>query len=697
MKQYLKQLKQKCSAKKVGMAASSLLLQWIVSCVIYFFMEAYSRHSFWDGWRFLHEKTAVFFYNTGFLFVSSILVYAFRRRWFARAIWGTFWALLGIINGNVLAKRVTPFTGPDLRLLGDAQEIANKYLTKGFMITAVVSAVVVVSLLLIIYRKAPKHQGKMHRLPVLLAFAVSVLGFHGITKLAIQNRVLSTYFGNIAFAYQDYGYPYCLWTTLFNVGIDKPNNYNKANMQKLAAGIQKKEEVPEVKPNVIIVQLESFFDPNEVRGLSFNESVLPYFKKYSEKFSSGYLKVPVVGAGTANTEFEVVSGMSLRYFGPGEYPYKGILKKETSESLAYTLKSIGYATHAIHNNTAGFYGRDNVFPNLGFDTFQSKEYMDQSNKTPLGWLKDGILTKEIKKSLDSTPNKQDFVFTISVQGHGSYPAKKVLQNPPIKVTGIKSHMEDLRYSWEYYANQVHEMDVFVNDLIKMLEDRGEPTILAFYGDHLPTMNLASDDMKNRYLFQTPYLIWDNMGLKQKKTNLATYQLGAEMLARVGIRTGELTRFHQQRKNTKNYMSDLEMLQYDILYGKQYIYDGHKPYFRTAMKMGVEPITITKLQNGPQHTDSDGKTAANAYVYGKNFTEHSKVFINGKYQNTTFLSSQMLLLKDNSFKEGDYVLIQQATGKPNEFIRLSENAGVTILSTEDGRYYHEKNNQSNKAS
>ena len=76
-----------------------------------------------------------------------------------------------------------------------------------------------------------------------------------------------------------------------------------------------------------------------------------------KEYSSGYYKVPSVGAGTANTEFESITGMSLHYFGPGEYPYKSILKETTCESAPYVLKSLGYRTHAIHNNEANFYGR----------------------------------------------------------------------------------------------------------------------------------------------------------------------------------------------------------------------------------------------------------------------------------------------------------------------------------------------------
>lgn len=73
-----------------------------------------------------------------------------------------------------------------------------------------------------------------------------------------------------------------------------------------------------------------------------------------EQYPSGYLDVPIVGAGTVNTEFEVMTGMNLDDFGPGEYPFKTILKETTCESIAYNLKEYGYATHAIHDNTATF-------------------------------------------------------------------------------------------------------------------------------------------------------------------------------------------------------------------------------------------------------------------------------------------------------------------------------------------------------
>ena len=75
---------------------------------------------------------------------------------------------------------------------------------------------------------------------------------------------------------------------------------------------------------------------------------MPVFTSLKDNYSSGYLLTPSFGAGTANTEFEVLTGMSMDYFGPGEYPYTTIMRETTSESAAYDLKDYGYATHAIH-------------------------------------------------------------------------------------------------------------------------------------------------------------------------------------------------------------------------------------------------------------------------------------------------------------------------------------------------------------
>ena len=639
----------------------SLILQALGCAVLYFVIEAICRHSFTEAWTYMTTKPLVFAYNTAFIFTTMLLVYLFRKRIFWRIFIGSLWLFLGIVNGVLLLNRVTPFTGPDVKNLTDGLSIAKKYLTQTQMTIGAVLLGIAVLILLIILIKSPKYRGKLKykvNIPLVLA---GILAFGGITQLALEKRVLSNYFGNIAIAYEDYGYPYCLATTIFNTGISAPRDYSKSEIQK----IEKSEEnLPETKdgshPNILFLQLESFFDPTLVNYLDISEDPIPNFRKLMEEYSSGYYKVPSVGAGTANTEFESITGMSLHYFGPGEYPYKSILKETTCESAPYVLKNLGYTTHAIHNNEANFYGRRSIFPNLGFDTFTSAEYMkDENQKNPLGWTKDSVLTDEIIKCLDSTEGS-DYVYTISVQGHGDYPSEPVLENPEITVSGAPT--EELNNKWEYYVNQIHEMDNFVKELTDKLADYPEDVVLVMYGDHLPTMGLTVEDLKNKYLFQTEYVMWDNFGLKKKNENLAAYQMAAEVMDRVGIHEGTVFRYHQARRNTRNYQVDLETLQYDLLYGKRYSYgeSGESPYLRTRMRMGIYDVTLDSIQciSEADHT---------YYIKGTEFTPSSEIKLNGEWYDTVYINPTTLMITGTELNDFDRLAVIQrsnsSTRKP----------------------------------
>lgn len=136
----------------------------------------------------------------------------------------------------------------------------------------------------------------------------------------------------------------------------------------------------------------------------------------------------------------------------------------------------------------------------------------EDQKNSLGWVKDSVLTDEILKCLDST-EEPDYVYTISVQGHGAYPEEPVLEDPEIMVSGSPTREKD--YQWEYYVNEIYEMDQFVKELTERLADYPEDVVLVMYGDHLPTMGLTVEDLENKYLFQTQYVIWDNFGLRKR--------------------------------------------------------------------------------------------------------------------------------------------------------------------------------------
>ena len=613
----------------------AVLLQLVGSFVLYFLIESMSRHSFSEALIFLDESTKVFFYNTLLIFVTTLPVFLFKRRAFWRTLVFTVWMFLGAANGFILANRVTPLTGPDFRMIKEGAKVLTKYMSQAMSIVLIAVLVIAVILLVIFFIKCPKYNGKRNFKLIIPGLLLAAVGFFGLTQYCYETKVLSSYFGNIAFAYQDYGFPYCLTVTLTDPGIDKPQDYSEELIKSILKSESKLEPGDtENVPNVIIVQLETFFDPKAVKFLKFSDDPLPNWHKLSKEYTSGLYTVPTIGAGTVNTEFETLTGMSLRYFGAGEYPYKGVLKDRTCESIAYVLEDLGLKSHAVHNNYATFYSRKTVYSNIGFSDFTSSEYMDnQKDVNEIGWMRDRTLIPHIGDWLDSTEDK-DFVFAVSVQGHGGYPTADLIEEPAIDVWGAGS--TEANCQWEYYVNQLHEMDQFVADLIKYIGDRGEPTVIMFYGDHLPTLGLKNHDLKNKNIYQTNYLVWDNLGLKRHKKDIHAYQAVAELFDSIDLHVGELFRFHQTNKKKKSYQLDLQTLQYDILYGERYIYNGEDPFPKKDMIMGVKPISI----------DSIKKVSSELYyVYGNNFTQSSRIFVDDEEFPTFYRNSEKLIVTD----------------------------------------------------
>lgn len=627
----------------------SLLLQFFGAFAVNFLIESFSRHSIGAAIAFLTKSPAVFLVNSMIIFMTTSVVYLVRRRVFLRVLIYGIWIFLGIVNGTLLMSRVTPFTGPDFKLLGDAKKIVRNYMSSGKLVLILICILLATAVLIFLFLKGPKFQGKRKWWLDILIVIVCIAAWAGSIRLALAKRVISNYFGNIAFAYQDYGFPYCFSVTLFDTGISEPNGYSEALVKRIMRSDEGAETKIKEKTNVIFVQLESFFDPTTVDFLNMSADPMPNYRQLMKEYSSGYIRVPVVGAGTANTEFESITGMSLRSFGAGEYPYKTVLAKQTCESIPYVLSGLGYDTHAIHNNEANFYGRKSVYKRLGFDTFTSKEYMPEiSDQTETGWVKDHYLTDEIVKCLNST-DRPDYIYTVSVQGHGDYPSEPVVENPPIKVTGAEGRAQN-NNSWEYYCKQIYEMDQFVKELTDRLASYPERCVVVFYGDHLPTMGLQTENLKNKYLYQTEYLMWDNFGLKRKQKDETTYQIGADVLGRIGIHDGTMVRFHQKRKNTRNYQQDMQVLQYDMLYGDRYVYGGTTPFQSTDMKLGIDQIKMTRIER-----QADG-----AYmIYGEHFTPQSKLEINKKLQDdTVFISGTQLYLAGAELDVNDEVDVAQ---------------------------------------
>lgn len=639
----------------------SPILLFLLAAFINLVIETLSRHSLIKAAGYMTGSPLVFLYNTYLIFVTLCLSYIFKRRTFTRVLVSLLWLLLGIINGALLLKRVTPFNAQDLKAVSEAVAVATRYFSVLELALVLIGVGAAAVWLIAFWRRGGQYQGKVHRLIAIAVCAALFVSIPLVTKLATKKRVLSSYFGNVAFAYQDYGLPYCFMTSVFNTGIEQPEGYSEEAIDAIAkdAKVDTEAADTEALPNIIVIQWESFFDTDEVDWLHPSQDPMPYFHQWEKEFSTGYFKAPSVGAGTANTEFEVLTGLNMRSFGPGEYPFKTVLKEMNCESAATALDALGYTSFAFHNNGGNFYSRADVYNHLGFDAYISKEFMNILQYTENGWAKDNVLPQYMYQAMDSTEGT-DFLFTVTVQGHGDYSEEKVLEHPAITLDDLEP--PGLRNKWEYYINQMYETDLVLGEMIEEIKKRGEPTIVFIYGDHLPTMGLKEEDVDSRYLYNTNYVMWDNIGLAKKDQNLAAYQVMAEIMTRTGIHSGTVFDYHQNRRKTKNYLKDLELLQYDILYGNQYVYHGKTvPFEEGHMVMGLEDVRIDSLRKQSENTYS---------IYGDGFNQNSSVYVNNEKQKTLFLNNTRLDFSDLEPENGDEIKVCQV-GSKNRVFRESK--------------------------
>ena len=239
----------------------------------------------------------------------------------------------------------------------------------------------------------------------------------------------------------------------------------------------------------------------------------------------------------------------------------------------------------------------------------------------------------------------------------------MIKKPVVKVT--EAPTDELKWQWEYYANQVHEMDEWVKDFLAELKNYKEKTVVVMYGDHLPAIdNLTEDNIaKDRNVYQTDYVIWSNFDMPVVKKDLYCYQIGSELLGRLGIHNGTIVTHHQKHKHSKTYLSDLEALQYDILYGERYIYNdkGEMPFAGLDMKMGVKKIKIDKVV----------KIGDKYYLKGQNFTEYSKINLNGEILDTVYLGPTILGLNEEVDPEDVKNMKVSQVEKNQEILSTSE--------------------------
>ena len=632
----------------------------VLALVLNTLIEMLSRRSIFGGLEAFSTHPVMFFYNSLIIGMTLSVCVLFRRRIFVITLVSLFWLACGVTNCVLLSFRTTPFSAVDLQILSSVIGVINVYLN-GFELFLIITVILAaIAVLTVLFFKTPRTKGQIHYIKACSVLGVLLTSALIINDAAIAAESDSANFPNIADAYEDYGFVYCFSNSLLDSGIDKPEDYSASAMAASAAEIGSDSGMhsPDVQPNIVIVQLESFFDVNYVKDMEFSENPLPNFTKLKENNTHGFLTVPSIGAGTANTEFEILSGLSLDFFGASEYPYKTVLKTTPCESICYNLADYGYTSHAIHNNDGTFYDRHMVYPQLGFDSFTSVEYMQNVEYNPIGWADDSVIVQSVIDALDSTENR-DFVFAVSVQPHGKYPSE-MPENAPekIKITQKRDEMtEEQSTAFTYYVNQIYETDEFIGELTAAVEAYSEPVVLVLYGDHLPNLSLEDENLENGNLLQTEYVVLSNFGFNPESKDLTAYQLSAYICGELGFGGGYLSSYNRNHSDDAGYPEKMQDIGYDMLFGEQYAFGG---YESAEMRMGTKDISV-----------SDYKTADDAvlYVYGENFTEYSFITVNERKIETVLIDENTLSSDDAELEQGDIIAVAQA-GKDGEILSSS---------------------------
>lgn len=601
----------------------------------FFLMTEYFQRGSGDLWSFVEGRNRMVYVNYAIIIIFIAPALLFKRVHFVALILGIPWIVLGVTSAVLLKFRGVPLMWSDVYTVEEGLGILSQYLTKEVIVRGIQGVGGGIGLLTIFFIL------KFKNYPIPLGKRLSILGFVWIIclgTLGVLTRSITAQRGawDMAAVYKRDGFIYSLSQSYLSAFRKAPQGYSEQAILEILSDMKERPlEIQEKKPNIIMVQTESFFDPTSLKGTVFNEDPIPHFREYFYKGYHGQLHVPTTGGGTVRTEFEVLSGVSLAYLAPGEIPYNsGILSKEPIETIAYILKDKGYRTTAIHNFEGNFYSRNTIFKHLGFDRLIPMEAMNDLVHYR-DFPEDMVLLNYIKRTLGDSLEK-DFVFVITAGSHGPYSTTLNRGNEQY----VKGNLlpDDL-HQIQNYTSLIRRTDEFLGALIEFVYSFKEPTMLVVYSDHYPRLELINE-IETKKKFNTPYFIIDNQAsLKSNEDNMEAYQLGAKVLDLNHLQGGYMNTFHQLYSKREDYKKKLELLQYDMLFGEKYGGEGIPQYEPSEVKIGLDELKITRVNY------EDNKL----YIKGSGFTMNSKIFGDKQLIETEFIDEYTLSTINMNFK------------------------------------------------
>ncbi|CUN46639.1 Lipoteichoic acid synthase 1 [Turicibacter sanguinis] len=501
----------------------SSMLMLIIMQVIYFFPNLDVTMT-WIA----HHVNLMFLASTIILGVSVLFFCFFNNLILAISLSSLVMLIVAIANYYKMLVVGEPIYPSDLSMISNIDEIIG-YVKNLLSPTLIIGLLVIIALLAIlsfICRKGFKLTMKLRVIffAIFIAYLASIFYYEKSPLKPLVNSTVYFTKWNQLNNYQQNGFLFGFITNLQNDLMIKNDHYTEANLQKIMDDYTKKaEDYNESadlsqQPNIITIVSESLSDPTVFNQLTFSEDPLPNLRQYLETYSSGHFLSPFKGNRTANVEFEYLVGFTNSLLLEGTIPFQQALSsKPEIPSFISFMDQLDYTSVAIHPNNAAFYKRSQVYPALGFDEFLSidkmkhLDYIDSQK-----YVSDQSVFDELYAELEAA-DRPIFAYGLTMANHIAIFDKKFGENTIEVLDANGEHNTEM----ETYAEGLKQTDLALKEFITKIENYDEPTLVIFFGDHL--INFQSDiheqhgyiekdtdALRAKLFFETPLLIMSNM-------------------------------------------------------------------------------------------------------------------------------------------------------------------------------------------
>ena len=493
-----------------------------------------------------------------------------------------------VANSYLMNFRGTPFLPMDFLSITTAVGVANTYnyaptyeIILGsliFIFITVISAKIKTPA----YRSVTKIISRSFAATL---FSVLMLLFYGTNIFA--NMGIKPDFWNQTRGYHNYGFVFSFFCNTKYLYMSQPSDYNPNKIGDYVSSIVEKNDTPETnsdidnykKPNIICIMNESLSDLQVLGNLTTNEDYMPFIHSLTENTIKGNLYVPVIGAGTSNTEFEFLTGHTTAFLPSGSNAYMLYIKNSIA-SLVSTLVGQGYSSFALHPYYTSGWNRTKVYQNFGFNKFISLEnimdislmQMFQGNGSDPDYLQtlveerypgeNMLIRQYISDSynyrllIEDYENRDKsvpyFCFNVTMQNHGGYSTSCVNFDESIYATSVTQNYNKANK----YLSLVKASDNAFKELVEYFSKQKEPTIICMFGDHQPSVesefiseligvnnlsDLTTEQEQSRHI--TPFVIWANYDIEEKNIDkLSSNYLSSLMLQTAGVRLTEYNKY-----------------------------------------------------------------------------------------------------------------------------------------------------------